>query len=223
MIRIAWGIGGLVGGAAAALGGRGKTTGAMCAILAIASIFGGKMLGTYFALRKEIREDLTRDLYDEFMRDANDFARVPSEDAYREFMVMHGYTQAKSADRVAEAEVERFRRIDVPHLRSLHAEKTAFEAWQKEKTDGGVAAVLRKKSLPSFVADDLNAIDIVFALLGIATAYKIGGQISKRKDGEPAAACATESPGAPPPASPAPLDAPPVPPPDAPGDEAKSP
>lgn len=177
------------------------------------------MLATYLTIRSEIGEEVSRDFYDEIIRDARDFASLTAQDDYREFMVTHGYTEAKTADRVTEVEVEFFERNQVPRLRRLRAEKTDFEAWRKEMTDAGVETILEEKSLAGWVVSDLNGIDIIFALLGIATAYKIGGQMGRKKKMTPEA----------PPAEPAdvpPAEAPDAPPPPTsgpPGDEAKSP
>ncbi len=175
---VAWGIGILVGGLARAAGGSGQATGVMCALLALASIFVGKMVAARTAMNNFIEEaaaeGLTEELYEEFMLDSDDFAKLQSEDEYPQFMVDHSYTDASEPGDVTPEELDNFIREHVPDLRTLHQEQPDYMTWRQQEKQS-VTRAMQQISLVEFVVDDLGLLDIVFAVLGLATAYRVGG------------------------------------------------
>jgi len=177
---VAWGIGLLVGGLARAAGGSGQTTGLACVVLALASIFAGKLLAVKLAAPEWIREaaaeelDLTRDYYDVLMTDSEEFAKLQSEDDYPQFMVVSGYSEAENPDDVGTDEVDGFIRYQVPRLRRLYEDEPDYSTWRKQELDRVVEFSLKDFSLTEEVVSSLGLLDIVFAVLGLATAYKIG-------------------------------------------------
>ena len=83
---VAWGVGILVGMGAKLLGGEGVPTGIACAVLALLSIFSGKMVAAHYIVRGEIVDSMqdmfTQQDYDVAMREAEDFALLESEAEY---------------------------------------------------------------------------------------------------------------------------------------------
>ena len=99
---VAWGIGLLVGFGAKVAGGQGKSIGLVCALLALVSIFCGKMFAVQYALPGEIRklaeEKYPRSLYDEIAVDAAEFSEVSSEEEYPAFMAARGRADVALAE-----------------------------------------------------------------------------------------------------------------------------
>lgn len=175
---LAWGIGLIVGGAAAMLGGQGTASGVLCALLSLASIFLGKMLAIEFAgpaeIRKLVAAEIKREYYDELAKDSADFAELKDEEAYAGFMASHGFTEAASADAVTEEELDYFKANQVPRLVAFHRDQPDYETWKASETDRAVDSVMENLPVAETAAENLNVIDIIFALLGIGTAYKLG-------------------------------------------------
>lgn len=178
---IAWIVGGLVGGGAMILQGSGTKMGVLCAILALGSIFLGKMWAVSFYLpgeiRKEISTQIDRDDYQEARRDAEDFAKLTTEAQYPEFMVTHDFTEATSADEVSIEEVEEFMQYTVPGLVTFQQEQPSFETWRAAEADRFVDMFMSEVSLADAAIDSLGIFDAIFALLGLVTAYKLGAGV----------------------------------------------
>lgn len=174
---VAWGIGLLVGGGAKLLGGEGKKLATFCALLALASIFVGKMLAVRFVagdkIREQVAQSLTRENYDERVVDAEAFAKVTSPDQHAQFMIDRGFTDATSVADVTPEELADFREFQVPQLIDFQKDKPDFETWQKSAGDRYIKLFLTDKRVAEAVVKDLNIIDIIFAVLGLATAYKL--------------------------------------------------
>lgn len=179
---IAWGIGGAVGFAAASAGSRGVQAGVLCAILA----FGAIVLGKYWAYSAFV--DQVQDAMAEVMAVAGDeelygyfeegveeaqvfVSGSGSDDFVRRFMVERGYTDATDPSRVSAAELADFREYTEPALREMAAGSQDFEEWQAESV-----AAFGQISPWAMMREDFGVLDIVFALLGIGTAFRLGGQ-----------------------------------------------
>lgn len=175
---IAWGIGLLVGGTAKWLGGAGSTSGVGCALLALGSIFVGKMLAIRYSAPAEIRKmaeaELTRDFYEEMISDAEALADIEAEEDYPSFMVFHEYSEAESAEDVTVEEIDFFTEYTAPQLREFHADTPSYEVWRKGQADEAVRILMDTMPISEIVVENLGAMDILFALLGIGTAYKLG-------------------------------------------------
>jgi hypothetical protein len=177
---VAWAIGGLIGYAASAMGGRGAVCGALCAVLAVVSIFAGKAIAAQAIITKEMNKItlssglLNKDAYTETQADAADFAKVTAESEYPAFMVEHEFTTVKDAQKVTAEDLEDFKTNQVPHLRWMASEKPSFEAWQADRKKQITDMLGENLSLSKVVMKSLGPIDLIFGLLGIATAYRLG-------------------------------------------------
>ena len=177
---VAWGIGGAVGFGAAMFGGIGSTTGAVCAVLALVSIFAGKWIAVDAIAEREIRKLATTvasmDVYQDTQRDADDFAVLTSEAEYAEFMIVHGYTNAGFADEVQPLEMAAFRQIVVPQLREFQRMGLSYPKWREHVADEAVGMWDATVSNTDLVKDNLSAFDFLFGLLGLITAYQVGAR-----------------------------------------------
>ena len=175
---IAWGIGLIVGGVARKFDSTGSTSGVVCALLTLAAIFVGKTMAVQFTMPGQIREfleaELTPDVYEEMVQDAEDFALLESEEDYPEFMISHAYTIAESSEYVTSEEIDTFDRYTVPELLNLHDYDLSYEEWRKEHIDRVTKGISGELPAAEIAMQSLGFIDIVFALLGVGTAYKLG-------------------------------------------------
>jgi hypothetical protein len=177
---VAWALGGLVGMATMRFGGRGTKCAIMAAVLTVASIAGGKLLGTRFVVEKEIRENceatFTRQLHAEILGDAADFAQLDTDAGdgeLRSFMVEHHYTGADSPEGVLEEELQGFLAINAPLLRALHTNPTSYEDWYAERVAESRQAFEEDFSIVQANLDGLNGYDLLFVALGVSTAFGI--------------------------------------------------
>jgi hypothetical protein len=175
---VAWGVGAAVGGLAAMFGSEGSTAGMICAVLALAAIFAGKVFAANLVLNKELdkmaAEVFDRSLYTEVMEDARQFASVTSEDAYPQFMIDRGYTDAPSVEFVTASDIADFKEYQVDELRKLQRESPSYDAWASRRRKEFVEIATEEISVVDAVTEDLGLVDIVFGLLGVVTAYKLG-------------------------------------------------
>jgi hypothetical protein len=185
---VAWGIGLLVGFAAVKLGGRGVATASTAAALTLVAIFIGKVLGTHFLVEKEftqVREEyFTAALFEELERDADAWSGMPSsasEDQVRQFMVDHDYGGFSNAGEIPPQDLAYFQSFSVPVLREFIVSEPGFQEWQDGSFNQYRAEFEAEYSLASLVVDELNAIDLIFAILAVSTAY---GMISRASDSE---------------------------------------
>lgn len=177
---VAWGIGLLIGFGAAGLGGRGAGIGILCAALALVSIFAGKVLAVKFTIKNELRELVeplaSTAIYEDQKHDAEDFAAVQSEAEYPNFMIDHNYTEAGEPGAVPPEEVADFTRHTVPTLRWLAADKPDYAAWRPKQEELMLARLSNEIQITELVAKNLGGMDLLFALLGLVTAYRIPNQ-----------------------------------------------
>lgn len=170
---IAWGIGLLAGGGCAWLDGRGQGMATAAAALALLAIFVGKLLGTQFVLNAElgrIEEQMTQQTYEEMRQDWTRYAELSepvSEERLREFMVERGYSAAKTAQEVTTGELTSFRIEIAPYLQSMAEAEPSIEEWREHELD----EIRSQVSLVDAVVEDFHALDLLFAFLGISTAY----------------------------------------------------
>ncbi len=176
---IAWAIGGAVGFAAASAGSRGMQAGIVCAVLALGSIVVGKYWA-YSAFVDQWQEAISGvmvdqemvDYYEEEMEDARLFVSGSGSDIFvRRFMVERGYTDVTDPADVSDEELEDFRYYVEPELRAMAESPPDFEEWQTS----GVEA-LDELSPWAMMRADFGVLDILFAFLGIGTAFRLGSQ-----------------------------------------------
>jgi len=73
-------------------------------------------------------------------------------------------------DEVTDAEIENFNEYVVPHLKRIAEEKPSFEEWLA----GSFQENLDDVSTMDLVKADIGILGIIFLLLGVGTAFKIG-------------------------------------------------
>ncbi|MBN1444162.1 MAG: hypothetical protein JXA90_15735 [Planctomycetes bacterium] len=181
---LAWAIGGAVGFGAVLLGGRGTAMAMAAGIIALASIFAGKVAANHFLITHEsskLLAGITSDVHEEALADAEAFSRLVSGDEHRAFMVARGFTAAQDPAQVTRAELEEFRSLNVPILEKVHAESPDLEGYRR------IVAGHAFGDLSPFqlALEDLNFIDVIFALLGIGTAYGLvmkAGPAAEKED-----------------------------------------
>ncbi len=177
---VAWAIGGLVGLATVKFGGRGVACAGVAAVLTVAGIAGGKLLGTRFVVEKELQDaweaSFTPALHAELVVDAADFAQLGDDvgdEELRSFMVEHRYTAAESPEGVQEEELQAFLSSNAPDLRALHETPLSYEDWYAETTAESRQAFEEGFSIVQANVEELNAIDLLFVFLGVTTAFGI--------------------------------------------------
>ncbi len=177
---IAWGIGGAVGLAAAALGARGFATGVICGVLAFVAIFGGKYLviqsfkSNWYEILVESGELEDADLkqsYQYTLVAAQAYqSEVTDTESLNQFMVDYGYSEAEQASRVNAEEIRVFKDIDEPILLSMAAGNLSYEQWIRSLFQED----FENASTFDLIKEDFGIIDILFIFLGVGTAYRLG-------------------------------------------------
>ncbi len=176
---VAWIIGGAVGYAAMLFDSRGQTAGVICAVMVLCAIFGGKYLATasfqaewqsaISDISQEQRIEL-RQVYKEQKTIASDYAKIEDAGTLRAFMLANGYTDASTTAEISEAEINDFEDYSAPVLLDLEQGKLDFDQWLSAMFD----ARLGDYSTVDLVLENLGLIDIVFLILGMATAFRLG-------------------------------------------------
>ena len=174
---IAWGIGLAVGYAALKFGdGEGSaSTGVTCAIIAAASILAGKY-AAYSLGASGAADEFLRGAYTEHRRDAAAFAKIDKRDdaAVKRFMVEREWTDEKTATKVTDAELAEFRETEVPYLLQLE-QGMEFEAWKDSERAQFMSSMLSAAVASKAPFEStFGVVDIIFMVLGIATAFKVG-------------------------------------------------
>lgn len=176
---VAWGIGGAIGIAASVMGGRGAVSGVVCAGLALMANLGGK-----YMVVSEMMDQMTGELqsaemqaewqavYEEDLMDASIYAeQVYDRETLKSFMVERGYSMAYDAQEVSDEEVRFFQQESEPHLKSIaYGEPPTFDEWYRDNVAAGVGDV----SKAGIVSESLGLVDVIFLLLGVGTAFRLG-------------------------------------------------
>jgi hypothetical protein len=177
---IAWGIGGAVGFSAATVGGKGETTGIICGVLVVLSIFGGKYMtaASYQDLFVEQISALSEDgsdelkaVYEQQLAEAKLFVETVTDDqSLREFLVNTGYSEGFESSQVSEEEIRDFKEYSESALLDMVANEPNFEQWRS----AAFSTELTEFSTFDLMAADLGLLDIVFVFLGVGTAFRLG-------------------------------------------------
>lgn len=185
---VAWGIGALVGAAALKSGGRGPQMGVACAVLALVSILAGKLIATQLFIDKELDEVTTNFTteahYTELKKVAENFSALPpdaSAETLKRFMVEHKYTEREVPENVTDEELDFFRTYSIPPINEFLAENPSYERWRDETSQAIRDDFGSEVSLFSAVADNIDVIDLIFAFLGVSTAYGLVNRGRKQR------------------------------------------
>lgn len=182
---VAWGIGALVGVGAFLGKGKGQAMGIACAIIALGSIFFGKLMAVNIVFQEMIPDvvEMTtdNDAYEDMKKDAVAYKALGEPGSVGvsqqvQFMLDHDYANEKSASDVSSEAVEDFRTNDVPDLENLSSsEPRPFDEWHKRRVQI-MTDRMNNMPLSDIVFKSLGFFDLIFGLFGIATAYRIGSQ-----------------------------------------------
>lgn len=174
---VAWGVGLAVGFGAHVMGSSTQMTAVVCALLALGSIFVGKMIAFDLAVGDELRSAtskyLTQDAYDEEVRDASDLAAMESDDDLPEFIASHGYSDGSTAEDVTQEEIDWFNSAYGPDLVRLYVDQLTFDEWKALREERVSTTLAAGISTTDLVIEDLGMFDLIFALLGVITAYRV--------------------------------------------------
>lgn len=170
---IAWGIGGLIGFAIVKAGGYGQTLCIAGASLAVLSIAAGKQISYQVSVSQAIDESLERigSQYDVTKVDARDWAALgdsPSDDAVEQFALDHDF-DVDSA--------EEMRTEFGPDLVKFAKEQPTREQWIEQQREVVEEVFAEEYTFLDYLKEDFSPIDILFAVLGLATAY---GMVHRR-------------------------------------------
>jgi hypothetical protein len=194
---VAWGVGALIGFTSALLGGKGVTNGVVCAVLALAAIASGKVLGSMWTTEQNAREAfaeemLSQESYNMMMAESQEFAAISDETDYPKFLVDNGYYELTSVEEVTPGHIAQFKEQTAERLRQMAQTDPTYEQWKESETPHAMevvdayakeeAALWTIGDHIAWSKDNLAAMDILFAVLGIASAFALG----KGKEEEPA-------------------------------------
>ncbi|MEQ1823568.1 MAG: hypothetical protein ABL949_13740 [Fimbriimonadaceae bacterium] len=173
---VAWGIGLAVGFLSAMLGGRGTSNGAMCAVVALLGIFGGKVLAAKWSIPDLVKDPATiSSMYGEAMKEVDDFKLVKSEGDHAKFMIDHGFTEATDPAQVTSEELADFKDTSLPRLQAWAEKKPTSEEFG-ELISGAADTNVGWVESSQAAVQGLGLLDILFAFLGIVTAFRVGAQ-----------------------------------------------
>jgi len=175
---IALAVGGAIGGAAVAFGGRGTVMGGICACLVVGSIFLGKYMFVSSYMEESIAymEELSDGdwidvVYDEIASEREAYAAIPKDsNSIKKFMIDYQYTDASE--------------IVFVHPDDFHYFKNEIEPWllMEDEQDGSdydtetppdFAAAMEEITPWSLVRDSLGLFDLLFLFFGISTAFRL--------------------------------------------------
>jgi hypothetical protein len=179
---IAWLIGAAVGFVSLSSGAQGNATGAVCALLVVGSICGGKYM-IVASGQSDLAEQLSssieyegivlQEFYQEELGDASEFSKLPGDDAsLRRFMVAHDYSDSPDAAQVTDEEVAQFVEYTAPRLQDIALNRPSFEEWREYN----LSDTIRDLSTFELMIDSLDWMDMLFFFFGVATAYRLASQ-----------------------------------------------
>jgi len=172
---IAWGIGGAIGFAVMLTGGSGEKAGIACGALALIAILGGKYL--FFSnIKTELENSLadstadTQYMYEIEMKALDAYSPEFDEQSLKQFMVEYEYTEQYDTDELTQNEIINFKEVEAPRLNDFYYDKPTFEDWYEITINNAFDEI----SILDLVAESLGIVDIIFLLLGIGTAFRLG-------------------------------------------------
>ncbi|PIE40449.1 MAG: hypothetical protein CSA51_00725 [Gammaproteobacteria bacterium] len=182
---MAWIIGGVIGLAVTMTGSRGQMSGILCAILAVVAIMGGKYLA-YSALEANAMAEIKAMLQPEFER-MQTLAKTydPNMDnaEFARFFSAYSNGEAIGLDVAADfsdAEVDSMRTMLEPQLNQIAG--MDFNQWYETNYAPAMAAMQQMMdAMPgegyspwTTIRDQWSWQDILFLLLGVMTAFRVG-------------------------------------------------
>ncbi len=161
----------------------GAAAGALCALLALLAIFSGKYYSVSFYLKAEVETVtdnlLIEEVYLESKEQSRTLKQLAAEQEYPAFMVAHGFTEAEKVEEITAEELESFIMNVVPEMKSFDSKYPTYSVWKALKKRDLDREVRTSSFLRGAVIDNLGLIDLLFAFLGIATAFKVGAGVEE--------------------------------------------
>jgi len=180
---VAWLIGGMVGYAAVMTGSTGQTAGMVCAGFTIIAILGGKYL-TIESFQSQISDivasaESQEGIFQQAFEEEKQIAKLylestGSEQAMRQFMVDHAYSVATRAEDVSQEEIEAFQTYDVPRLLRIGNNDPSYDQWLSNSVSD-----LENMSTIDIMTEDFDFLDVIFLLLGVFTAFRLGAGVEQ--------------------------------------------
>lgn len=174
---VAWGIGLLVGGASYAMGGRGVSSGVIAGVLAFLSMAGGRAVSIDIGIMEAIKEDLTKDFYEEVKDDLVSYPGTDDVDVLKAFLVDRGYEVAP----VTEEGLQSFMSNFAPNYDRWKDQIPGFEDWQTEFAKSQKDLLVDEVGRLEVLKESLGMMDLLFVLLGVVTAFKLAGQDEEKE------------------------------------------
>lgn len=172
---IAWVIGGAVGMSVAMSGSAGEKAGLACAAFALLAILGGKYM-VFSGVKDDIagmlsgsRDDVLH-IYETEMKAADAYSSAFDDISLRQFMVDHNYSESYESGEVTSEELEYFKESEEPRISEYSYAKPAFDEWYQIN----ITDKLDQLSVFSLIEEDFNLMDVLFLILGIGTAFRLG-------------------------------------------------
>jgi len=177
---VAWLIGGAIGFSAAMAGAKGQMSGIACAALLLLSIFGGKYMATA-TFQSDLAETIAsateyegielKQLYEEGLNDAKQFTDTVMDDkSLRKFMMDYGYSEGYDEESITAEEITDFNEYIKPELEYMSYTQPGFEEWRQRTLTDKVTSY----STFDWMIESLGLIDILFVILGVGTAFRLG-------------------------------------------------
>lgn len=163
---VAWAVGGLAGGGAVLGGGRTTMHAVAAAVIALGGIVGGKVYGMHLLVDHQLTQLMgmvDRRVFDGMRRAAAEpVPAMPGGEVAGE--VDDDEDSGLTAEQLAQIEADQAR------MRARFTDPDyTYEQWRDEQ----LTAMRSSIDLWALLREDLSAIDILFALLGISTAFGI--------------------------------------------------
>ena len=167
---VAWGIGGLVGTASYALGGRGTPAGIIAGALALLSILGGRSALIDVEIGDHFESQIPRHVYKEAMESVASYPGDEDTKELKEFLVLQGYED--TSDEAVEAFLENV----APLYDRWKREKPTYIAWRAELAERRKIAFLEEQGRFNVLKESVGPMGLLFMILGIVTAFKIAAR-----------------------------------------------
>lgn len=167
---IAWGVGGLTGFAARAIGrGTGPTIGLAAAISAFIAIIGGQFLATRHAVTT-FMDGVVKEGYNEHIAYAKEAAAAKDDSEIKAFLVKQAQLDEEDTPAISDSDVNDFKRDELPGLRK--AANGQLSRAEFERTNrASLESVFTTKQI---LLSSLSFWTLLWIALGVGSAYKLG-------------------------------------------------
>lgn len=175
---VAWAVGGFIGFASYVAGGRGKSMGLACMLLAVLGIFTGKVMAVQQVIDTQTQRIadvlFVAENYEEMKEDAAKYLPTATVEEKKQFMIDREFTENVTAGAISEEEWLAFQEEVIPQLERFQSQTPTLEEWREQGLQEMRDGIRENNSSASLVIESLGVFDAVFVFLGISTAWKVG-------------------------------------------------